>query len=160
MSVALLIPAIPAILPVWGLVLLCRGRERPRWLVALGWLSLWVLPAVAYQTVWWVSPGTTYSIEWHKALLVSPIGLWVLLGGRSSIEVFEATARSITGHRQCTMGDNMHVYVALTAIQCAILIAILLRRPRPWRRDWVALAIGALVLVNALLGSHWPWWGT
>jgi len=151
---------IPSLLPIAGLVLLLARRTRPRWLRALGWLTLWTLAAVVYQIVWWFSPDSHYSVDLPNALRASPIGLWVLMGGRSVISVFEATARAITGHRSSTMVDNAHVFLAYTAIQCAVLVAILVRRQRPWRKDPVALAIGALVLLNGLLGSHWPWWGT
>ena len=151
---------IPSLLPLAGLLILLARRARPRWLIALGWLTLWTLPALAYQTAWWVWPGTKYSVDWWDALRASPIGLWVLMGGRSVIAIFEATARDITGHRSSTMIDNTHVFLAYTAIQCAILVAILVRRKRPWRKDPVALAMGALFLLNGLLGSCWPWWGS
>ena len=95
-----------------------------------------------------------------SALAAVPASAWVLLGGGSVIAVFEATVYDLTGHRQSTMLDNLHVFLALTALQCAPFVAILARRSE-WRwRDPVALSIGAAFLVNALLGACWPWWGT
>jgi hypothetical protein len=150
----------PSVLLAFGVFVFVRKRERPRWASALGWITLWVVPAVVYQSVWWLSGGAASSVSVGKFLLVAPIGLWVLLGGRSVVELFEATARDLTGHRTFTMVDNAHVYLVFTGIQCAIFVAILARRDRPRRRDPVALAIGAAFLANALLASHWPWWGS
>ena len=150
----------PSLLLVYALWVLVRRRNRSRWAPALGWLTLWILPALVYQSAWWVWPGSRYSAAWHDVLLAAPVGLWVLLGGRSVVEVFEATARGLTGHRDSTMLDNVHVFLALTAIECALLIAVLVWRDRPRRRDPVALAIGVAFLGDALLAAHWPWWGT
>ena len=60
-----------------------------------------------------------------------------------TVELFEATARALTGHRNATMLDNVHVYLLYTFIQCRILVGILQRREREYRRDPVALGIGA-----------------
>ena len=150
----------PALPLFYSLYVLLRRRKRPRWASALGWLTLWILPALVYQSARWVWPGSPHSAAWPDVLLAAPVGLWVLLGGRSVVEVFEATARGLTGHRDSTMADNVHVFLALTVIECALFIAILVRRDRPWRRDPVALAIGAAFLGDALLAAHWPWWGT
>jgi hypothetical protein len=151
---------IPSLLLAYAVSIVCRKRERPRWASALGWITLWVVPAVVYQSAWWLSSSSSYSGSFRGVLLAAPVGLWVLLGGRSAVAVFEATARDITGHRNSTMMDNVHVYLVLVFIQCAVFVAILARRDRPRLRDPVALAIGAAFLVNALLASHWPWWGT
>ena len=142
----------PSLLLLYGLFVLLRKRNRPRWAAALGWLALWTLPALGYQLAW-------TAFDWPDALRAAPIGLWVLLGGRTVIEVFEATARDLTGHRDSYMMDNVHVYLALTAIQCALFVVILARRDRR-RLDPVAFAIGVAFLVNATLAAHWPWWGT
>ena len=74
--------------------------------------------------------------------------------------LFEATARAVTGHRSSTMFDNVHWYLALTALQTAILVALLLRRRRPFHRDRFALGIGVACLCNGLIAAPWPWWGT
>jgi hypothetical protein len=136
------------------------ASTRSRWAAALVWLTLWTLPALAYQSVWWLSDDSPYSATLPSVLFAAPVSLWVLMGGRSVVEIFEATARSLTGHRSSTMLDNVFVFIALTAIQCAVLVAWLMRRDQTRRRDPVALAIGAAVLINALLATHWPWWGT
>ncbi len=148
----------PSLLLLYSLFVL--RRNRPRWVAALGWLTLWILPALVYQSVWWVWPGSPYSAAWHEVLGAAPIGLGVLLGGRSVVEVFEATAQGLTGHRISTVFDNLHLFLALAVIECTLFIAILVRRDRPRRRDPVALAIGAAFLCDALLAAHWPWWGT
>ena len=154
---AQLVLALPGIVVRYGLFALVRGRNRPRWDSALGWLALWILPAVVVQCVWLV---IHYSATTISALMAAPASAWVLLGGRSVIAVFEATVYDLTGHRQSTMGDNIHVFLALTALLCAPFVVILARRTVSRRRDPVALAIWAALLVNALLGVRWPWWGT
>lgn len=148
---------LPGVLVAYGLFAFVRGRNRPRWASALGWLALWILPAIVVQGVWLMGH---YSASAISALAAVPASAWVLLGGGSVIAVFEATVYDLTGHRQFTMLDNMHVFLALTALQCAPFVAILARRSVSRWRDPVALAIGAAFLVNALLGVRWPWWGT
>jgi len=149
----------PSLLLLYGVFLRVRGRDRPRWALALGWLTLWILPALVVQSIWWLSSSSPYSGTWSAVLLAAPVGLWVLLGGRSCVEVFEATARSLTGHRSSTMLDNVHVFLALTAIQCAVAVAILARRNK-FQRDPLAYLIGAVFCVNALMAAQWPWWGS
>jgi len=148
---------LPAILVGYGLFAFGRGLNRPRWASALGWLALWILPAIVVQCAWLMS---RYSATALSTLMAVPASAWVLLGGGSVIAVFEATVYDLTGHRQSTMFDNIHVFLALTALQCAPFVAILVRRSESRWRDPVALAIGAAFLVNALLGARWPWWGT
>ena len=151
--------AIPAALPLVGLVVLLGPWATPRWLVRLGWLALWTLPAVAYETWWWVSPSSRYSVELGDAVRASPIGLWVLMGGRSVVTVFEWIAENYVT-RQTTMLDNWPIYLGLTTLQVALLVGLLLRvRGSLWRSP-LAYAVGALVLANALLASHWPYWGS
>ncbi len=147
---------LPGVLVGYGLFAFVRGRNRPRWASALGWVALWILPAIVVQCAWLMSH---YSGSLPEVWFFFT-SAWVLLGGGSVIAVFEATVRDLTGHRQSTMLDNAHVFLALTALQCAPFIAILARRGVSRWRDPVALAIGAAFLVNALLGARWPWWGT
>lgn len=155
-----LILYLPSVFLVFAVFVSRRRPNPPGWSVALRWLTLWTLPALVYQCIWALWPGSPYSWTAGGAAQAAPVGLWVLLGGRSVVEVFEATARGLTGHRNATMLDNFYVYLAWTALQCAVLVIVLLRRKRPFGRDPVALAIGVVVLVNALLAAHWPWWGT
>jgi len=151
---------IPTLFLAYALVVWLRRPEPPRWASALGWITLWTVPALAYQCVWWHSPDSPYSVTIPGLAQAAPVGLWVLLGGRTVVEVFEATARALTGHRSATMLDNVHVFLALTVLQSAVLVAILARRDRDYRRDPWALAIGAGVLVNGVLAAQWPWWGS
>lgn len=155
----LFVIALPAVLPLVGLILLLGPWERPRWLVALGWLTMWTLPAVVYQTWWWVSPDSRYSVDLASALRVFPVGLWVLMGGRSVITAFEWIAENLVS-RQTTMLDNWPIYLGLATIQVAALVFVLTRIPgNPWRSRGAWL-IGAAVLTNAWLAAHWPYWGS
>lgn len=149
----------PSLLLLYSLFVLA-ARRRSGWLPALGWLTLWTLPALVYQSVWWVWSGSPYSAAWHRVLGAAPIGLVALLGGRSVVEVFEATVQGLSGHRDSTMLDNFGLFLAFTVVECTLFVTILARRDRPRRRDPVALAIGAAFLCDALLAAHWPWWGT
>ena len=146
---------LPAVLPAYSVVRWFRDRSTKGWVHALGWMTLCVIPALIYQSIWWVSAASPYSASGSSVLLAAPVGLWVLLGGWSCVAVFEATVRDLTGHRMMTMVDNAHVFVVLIVIQTAIVVAVLIRAKPALRR-----AIGAGVLGNALLASHWPWWGS
>ena len=132
----------------------CEAQQRRA--SALVWMSLWVLPALAYQCIW---VGVRYSPNLSYVLYV-PIAAVVLLGGRTVILVFEAVAETLTGRHGSVMMDNLHVFLVLVAIQSAALAAILRFRGGPRSRDPVALTIGVALLVNALLAAHWPWWGS
>jgi hypothetical protein len=88
--------------------------------------------------------------------------LWVLLGGGVVQQVFEASARAISGHRQSTMVDNWAIYYGYTLIWVlpfAVLVASRLGKPN-WRTDRVLRIVGATLLLNALAGVGWPWWGS
>jgi len=150
----------PAVFLAYAVFVSRRRPEPPRWAAALSWLALWTLPALAYQIVWWASDASPYAGSASALAQAAPVGLWVLLGGRSVVELFEATARALTGHRNATMLDNVHVYLVYTFLQCSILVGILKRRDRDFRRDPVALGVGAAVMANAFLASRWPWWGS
>jgi len=125
---------VPSVLLAYSVLAWKRDTTSPRWAAALGWLTLWTLPAVAYQCAWVLGPSSPYSFSAGGAVQAAPVGLWVLLGGRSVVELFEATARDLTGHRQSTMIDNVHVYLAMTAVQCALLVIVLVRRNRRFSR--------------------------
>jgi hypothetical protein len=93
--------------------------------------------------------------------LTLPLAWSVLTGGWSVQQVFEETVKDVTGHRQSTLSDNAHYYLALALVQ-TLLVAVLLARRKhgsfardPWA--WLVLA-GALA--NSLAGITWPWWGT
>jgi hypothetical protein len=120
---------LPSLLLAYGLSAL--KRRSLHWTASLGWITLWVVPALVYQLVWMLSSTSFSPGPMAELLLVAaPIGLWVLLGGASVVFVFEATAHEITGHRSSTMMDNIHVYFAYTAIQTAVFVAILVCRSR------------------------------
>ena len=96
-----------------------------------------------------------------SAIVYAPLAWWVLLGGASVQYVFEATVRDVFGSRQSTM-SHPQWYLLLAAAQVAVLafvVAMRLRRRARWT-DPVVLVVGALVLLNAILGADWPWWGT
>jgi hypothetical protein len=90
-----------------------------------------------------------------------PVAWWVLTGGWTVQQVFEATARALSGHRHSTFVDNAPYYLVLTAAQTLLVAALLARRgPRPYARDprvWIAFL---LAFANSLAGVPWPWWST
>lgn len=94
--------------------------------------------------------------------LFAPLGLPVLVGGRSVVRLFEATVQRVCGERHDTMLSNAWWFFALAAAQ-ALLIAVFLawrrRRTGRWLEPW-ALGTLAFLLANATLAADWPWWGT
>ncbi len=121
-----LFPSIPLLMAAWCCL---RGLVRPNagpigaigwWAAGIGWLVLWSLPAVAVQVVGNVTglSGTSFSVG--DAILSIGFPVWVLAGGSSVIEIFEATAKEVSGHRQSTMIDNWPYFVALTYAQLAL----------------------------------------
>jgi len=162
---------LPTLLLAWCAASLfrSRGSKRPWSAVqcALGWQSLWVLPALAGHVVLVVVRHGFNLLEIPFALV---FGWWVLLGGASVQAVFEETAKDLTGHRRDTLLDNAHVYLAFTAVQALALGLLLAPRLRAHRargtgagalvRDPVLLLAGLAVLANAALGIAWPWWGS
>lgn len=90
-----------------------------------------------------------------------PLAWWILCGGWTVQQVFEESAKDVTGHRHSTFADNAPYYLALTALQTLIVAALVAWRWRgPLAREPVARWVLALALVNALAGIPWPWWGT
>lgn len=150
---------LPSILMLVGIVVLLRPPRRPRWLAALGWLALFTLPAVASHLAWVASDASPYSAGAGGLARMGGLGLWVLLGGRTAIAAFEGLA-GLGMSRQTTMLDNVHVFFLLVLVQTAVLLWILLRARRLARPALVWLAVGIAVLANALLGAHWPFWGS
>lgn len=125
-----------------------------------GWVALCAVPAVVVQYAKGGSHGWSADTI-LAAILYAPLAWWVLLGGASVQYVFEATVRDLFGSRQSTM-SHPQWYLMLAAAQVAVLafaVATRLRRRAPWT-DPVVLVVGALVLLNAILGADWPWWGT
>ncbi|MFN0243022.1 MAG: hypothetical protein ACKVWV_09045 [Planctomycetota bacterium] len=156
-----LVPCVPLIWCTWRFV---RRPRAPRFVgrlgQAVGLLALWTWVAVVAQLVYLVVKQSSLSVL--DALATTTFSWWVLLGGASVQAVFEETAKDVTGHRQWTMIDNWHYYVALTAVQTLVLAAILAwrwKKPRK-RFDPAVVAVVVLVVGNALAGITWPWWGT
>jgi hypothetical protein len=90
-----------------------------------------------------------------------PLAWWILAGGWSVQQVFEETAKDVTGHRQSTFVDNWHYYLALTVVQTLLVALLVARRERgSFTRDPLAWLVFALALANSLAGIPWPWWGT
>jgi hypothetical protein len=124
-------------------------------LVALAGLvaSLAQLAAAALE---WIVDG--FSLVFVATL---PLAWWVLAGGWSVQQVFEETAKDVTGHRQSTFVDNWHYYLALTTLQTLVAAALVARRQQgSFARDPLAWLVLALALANSLAGIAWPWWGT
>ena len=94
-------------------------------------------------------------------LLTLPLAWWVLAGGWTVQQVFEETAKSVTGHRQSTFMDDGHYYLALMAVQTLLVAAIVAwRRRESFARDPRAVFVLVLALANSLAGITWTWWGT
>lgn len=130
------------------------------WVAGIGWVVLWSLPAVIAQDVRSFLRGAVTTFDALEYLQIAGFQVWVLCGGASVIEIFEATAKSLTGHRQSTMIDNWHYFAALTYAQAAIAggLAAWFRATRGLR--WGVWVIAVASLVNALMAIDWPWWGT
>jgi len=94
-------------------------------------------------------------------VLTLPLAWWVLAGGWTVQQVFEQTAKSVTGHRQSTFVDNWHYYLALTVVQTLLVAIVVARRRREsFARDPLAILVLVLAVANSLAGVPWPWWGT
>lgn len=156
-----LVPCVPLIWCTWRFVRRLRApRFAGRLAQAVGLLALWTWVAVLAQSVYLVV--TQSSISVLDALATTTFAWWVLLGGASVQTLFEETAKDVTGHRQSTMIDNWHYYMALTAVQTVLLASFVAwrwKKPRE-RFDPLVAALVVLVVGNALAGVTWPWWGT
>lgn len=156
-----LLPAPLLALCLWRLVRYPRASSFSGRLVqSTGLVALASLAASAAQLLAaaaeWIVDG--FSLVFVGAL---PLAWWVLAGGWSVQQVFEATAKDVTGHRQSTFADNWHYYLALTALQTLLVAALLARRERgSFARDPLAWLVLALALANSVAGIAWPWWGT
>lgn len=155
-TILLLALTVPLGLGVWHLFHPRRAATMgSRFLRGLGWVGLWVLPAVVAQ---FVRGPASWSPE---ALLYAPLAWGVLLGGASVQHVFEASVTALFGSRQSTMSHG-EWYLLLAAVQTAALsfvVAVRQRHGAPWK-DPIAFCVGGLALLNAILGVDWPWWGT
>lgn len=148
---------------VYGLPLLValafglRKRAHPL-VVAVAWQALWALPAALYQLVWFAAKHGTGT----EVFGMAPIAWGVQLGGASVTEVFEATAQSLTGHRQSTWLDNWHVFYAYTLIQVALLCAPIawIYRSRKKLASTPMILCGLVVAGNSFANVYWPWWGS
>ncbi len=158
-----LLLCLPQVVLAWFFV---RARGGPRWigewLRSAGWLVLWVLPAVVAQAVFNGAGMSSSSFAIADLFAMLPWSWSVLLGGATVQAVFEETAKALSGHRQSTMMDNFPWYLALTWVQLALVsLFCALRRPKAKSfADRVSITFGMLVLINALCGIAWPWWGS
>lgn len=158
-----LLLCLPQATLVW-LYVTRRGGEglRGNWLRTSGWLSLWVLPAVFAQALFNGAGLSSSTFDLGDLFLMLPWSWPVLLGGADVQIVFEETVLAFSGHRQSTLMDNLGYYMVLSWLQLALVslcCAIGCRR-RPSLREPVPLVCGLFLLVNALSGIAWPWWGT
>ncbi len=119
-------------------------------------------PAILVQDALLLSGATPTTFGMDDVLIGLPFQVWVLLGGSVVQQVFEETAKSITGHRQATMIDNWHLYFAYTLAWALPWSALLAWRLRvaAGRRDVVVGLVAAVLLGNAVAGARWPWWGS
>ncbi len=158
----LIFASIPFVYFVWAL--LSQGhRETPRspLIQGLGWVCLWaLLGTIAGMFIYGhaskaLSGGFVTGLG--EIVLFLPIAWWVMLGGYTVKELFEATA----GHRQSTL-DNWHYFYLLTWIQLFILAYLISKRVQTKRltHDPIAWIVAAIVFVNAILCGGWKWWGT
>ncbi len=158
-----LLLCIPQAILVWFYVRNWGGpRLRGNWARTAGWLSLWVLPAILAQALFNGAGHSSTSFGAGDIFMMLPWGWPVLQGGFSVQQVFEETAKAVSGHRQSTLMDNLGYYLVLTYAQLALVsLFVALQCPKgPSVRDRVPLTCGLLVLANALCGIAWPWWGT
>lgn len=143
-----------------------RGRGGTglfgNWIRTAGWLSLWTLPAGLAQLIFLAAGFTSTTFAVGDLFAMLPWSWPVLLGGVSVQMVFEETAKALSGHRQSTLIDNLGLYLFLTWLQLAVLalFCALARDETRRHRDRVSLTLGVAMLINALLGITWPWWGT
>lgn len=160
-----LLPALGLGLCAWRLLRRPRAQSFGGRLVqAVGPVALAGLVASVAQLA---AFAAGFVISDFSFLLVGtlPLAWWILTGGWSVQQVFEETAKDVTGHRQSTFLDNWHYYLGLTVVQ-TLLLALLLsllvaRRERgSFAREPLAWLVFALALANSLAGIPWPWWGT
>lgn len=153
-------------LPQFALVFVFFKRTETEghwhWARTAGWLCLWTLPAVIAQFAFNAAGYSSTTFDSGDLFAMLPWSWSVLTGGFSVQEVFEVTAKAVSGHRQSTMLDNWPYYAVLTWIQFALLslYCALMRDPARRFRDKPSIIIGLLVLINALCGISWPWWGS
>ncbi|MDA1259772.1 MAG: hypothetical protein O3A20_04045 [Planctomycetota bacterium] len=128
-----------------------KPKRSTSFFAAIGLQFLAAVPVALYQAI----------AELHSILML-PLGLPVLTGGRSAVHLFESTVDAVSGDRRDTMLDHAWWFFSISATQ-TILIALLLA----WRRRRCGtfrepVTFGALffVMVNAALAADWPWWGT
>ena len=132
------------------------------WARTVGWLCLWTLPAVVVQFAFHAAGRSTTTFDFGELFSMLPWSWSVLSGGFSVQALFEQTAKAVSGHRQSTMLDNWPYYMVLTWLQFSLVAAYcaLMRDPVRRFRDRPAILSGVVLLINALLGITWPWWGS
>jgi hypothetical protein len=162
-SVTVLIGLVPALVLAWCLWRLVRPPRASNaahfaqcvGLVALAGLLASLVQLAGLAAGWLAS-------DFSPAFLVTlPLAWWILTGGWSVQQVFEATAKDVTGHRQSTFADNGLYFLALMIAQTFVVAMLLRRRDRVnLGRDPVGWIVFVLALANSLAGITWPWWGT
>lgn len=164
---SLLILSLVWIIPFgYGLALLLRPAKKPKlyhaFAAGVGWQALWVMPLLVVQTVFVSQIWPNYTVGFPERLLFLIVPWPVHVGGLTVTSIFEATAKQVTGHRQFTLMDNLHYFLALTAVQTTIVAALFAVRFRKVRqlRDPLLLALGALVFINGAMNLRFPWWGS
>jgi len=136
--------------------------SKKRFARAVGACALCAAPAILVQDVVLVGGWSHTSFEPTELLTVWPFQQWVLLGGGVVQCVFEASAKTIGGHRQSTLIDNWPIYYGFTlawVLPWSALVAARLRA-HPWRDDRVLRPVAVVLFANAVAGVNWPWWGT
>ncbi|HUR28634.1 MAG TPA: hypothetical protein VM509_10635 [Planctomycetota bacterium] len=138
------------------------GGSHLRFARAVGACALFAAPAVFVQDVMLVGGWLQTRFDLSEFLTTWPFQQWVLLGGGIVQHVFEASAKTISGHRQSTMIDNWWIDYGFTLAWVLPWSALLAARMREhvWRSDRVVWLVAVVLLGNAVAGASWPWWGT
>ncbi|MBK8178088.1 MAG: hypothetical protein IPK67_04170 [Planctomycetes bacterium] len=129
---------------------------------AAGWRTARALPAILLQDglVLFGGSATSFSpVDCAKAL---PFQIWCF-GGAVVQSIFERNRQGrIGGHRRDTLMDNWLLYYAYTVAWVLAWAALIQTRDavKPAWKDPLRLGVAAILLVNALAGASWPWWGT
>jgi hypothetical protein len=152
-AVGLLLPLVGAVVAFFAV----RPGARPalRVLRAAGLLCLGVVPVAVLESQGYLAAARGAAPE--QILLAIGMGWWVLLGGWTARWVFEATV----GPRQVTLGGDIPYFVLLVAAQTLVLAWLVVRHSKGReKKNLVAAAAVAFVVVNAYFVRTWTWWGS
>jgi len=148
---------------IWCMVRLFRN-QKDSWFYQLQRSYAWViLPALPVVLAKPVLAMIEHGFEEFDSIFFWLIGSWpVLVAGQSVITIFEDNVKDWTGHRESTMFDNAPVFFGLMAAQTLVFTMAVFWRFRSGKswRDPLVLGIGIFLLINAIMGMNWEWYGT